>query len=546
MMGSHASLGRSARHYHRGSSSAGCTIATILLVLVLLLPTTTTAANTKMTVAVYASMPSEEDAVARKQQYDLEHIRSSLDTISQLDIHYLTETQQRAFLEDRSEVCADGHGITAVSVWDSLQGTSASVMHKTELFKWCALAAATTDMSLWLDSHSPILNGAALEEVLRSHDNVAVGDDSSSGSGIIHGSYLQMRTTVTSKQLAQQMLQMLLQTDPVVVQTHALLVPRTLHALLEKANDDWYYLHLKCRKGTAKQQQESRSHLACPVGYCCSIQDRTAGTTVMVSRHYVVPYQSIPEHHDLPTVPFHPDTAVDDLAERPFISTITVKEIPSDDNKETPNLYDILARANCLPDHDNCSKCLREKKGATCKSCAAQCPCYCQKLCHTAVPHKRVVQEWTVTPPPYTKDPTRLIPRIVHQTWFEPLDGTDAYPNMSRLVESFKQSGWEYRFYTDDDAALFLQTHFPPAVLEAYRAIQPGAFKADLFRYCVLLITGGVYADVDIQLESALDLSIPPDVGFMVPIDEVRMQQVLICSVHLSMAKLQGFADNGR
>jgi len=72
-----------------------------------------------------------------------------------------------------------------------------------------------------------------------------------------------------------------------------------------------------------------------------------------------------------------------------------------------------------------------------------------------------------------------------------------------------------------------LRTHFPSPVLEAYQAMKPGAFKADLFRYCVLLITGGVYADVDIQLESVLDLSIPPDVGFMVPVDEVRFRCAL-------------------
>jgi mannosyltransferase OCH1-like enzyme len=91
-----------------------------------------------------------------------------------------------------------------------------------------------------------------------------------------------------------------------------------------------------------------------------------------------------------------------------------------------------------------------------------------------------------------------------------------------RQVESFKTSGYEYKFYNDQHAASFLRTHFPAYVFEAYDALKPGAFKADLFRYCVLLIHGGVYADVDIQLESALDFSIPPDVGFMVPVDEVR------------------------
>jgi hypothetical protein len=90
---------------------------------------------------------------------------------------------------------------------------------------------------------------------------------------------------------------------------------------------------------------------------------------------------------------------------------------------------------------------------------------------------------------------------------------------MSLMTESFRQSGWQYEFYDDDRAAQFLQTHFPPAVFEAYDALLPGAFKADLFRYCVLLIMGGLYADTDVMLESNLDKLIPPSVGFMTPED---------------------------
>jgi len=96
----------------------------------------------------------------------------------------------------------------------------------------------------------------------------------------------------------------------------------------------------------------------------------------------------------------------------------------------------------------------------------------------------------------------------------------EKYPNMSRLIESWRQSGWEYRFYDDNAASSFIATHFPHEVLEAYKAITPGAFKADLFRYCVLLINGGIYADMDILLESNLDAVISGDVGFMSPVDE--------------------------
>lgn len=110
------------------------------------------------------------------------------------------------------------------------------------------------------------------------------------------------------------------------------------------------------------------------------------------------------------------------------------------------------------------------------------------------------------------------MPLVLPQTWFEPVTA-EKYPNMSRLIESWKRSGWEYHFWDDTSAAEFLSLHFPPEVREAYESIIPGAFKADLFRYCVLLIMGGIYADMDVMLESNLDAAVPPDVGFMTPVD---------------------------
>jgi len=114
-----------------------------------------------------------------------------------------------------------------------------------------------------------------------------------------------------------------------------------------------------------------------------------------------------------------------------------------------------------------------------------------------------------------------LIPKIIHQTYFEPVT-KEKYPNFSRLVESWKQSSWDYNFYNDEDARTFLSSHFPPEVREAYDALIPGAYKADLFRYCILLIHGGIYADVDVLLSVDLDKLVENDVGFMVPVDEVK------------------------
>ena len=205
----------------------------------------------------------------------------------------------------------------------------------------------------------------------------------------------------------------------------------------------------------------------------------------------------------------------------PYIAT--VREIktnaPPATLHETPNFFDLLLRNNCLPPDKECYKCLKlgykdGDEGGDCNTCADKCPCYCKALCSIRPPPKRLAAIWEVTPPRYRMDPSRLIPRVIHQTWFEPVT-KEAYPNMSRLIESFRQSGWEYEFYDDDKAAQFLSAHFPPAVREAYDAIIPGAFKADLFRYCVLLIRGGIYADMDILLESNLDEAIDGSIGFM-------------------------------
>jgi hypothetical protein len=45
--------------------------------------------------------------------------------------------------------------------------------------------------------------------------------------------------------------------------------------------------------------------------------------------------------------------------------------------------------------------------------------------------------------------------------------------------------------------------------------------QADLFRYLVLLKDGGVYADVDVLLDSALDSFITPNLSFFAPRDIV-------------------------
>lgn len=76
------------------------------------------------------------------------------------------------------------------------------------------------------------------------------------------------------------------------------------------------------------------------------------------------------------------------------------------------------------------------------------------------------------------------------------------HPRIGRVIEQNMKKMKKYTidFYDDQTALSFLYTHFPNRVGDAYVKVVPGAYKADLFRYCCLYITGGVYLDINKRL----------------------------------------------
>jgi hypothetical protein len=502
--------------------------------------------STARKITVYASFPrsqEQQNPVAAKQRQDL--MGQASDTASViLEPIYLDLDQQLDFVKSNS--C----GETAVARFNQLAQRQQEHL-ATELWKYCALKETKdADAVAYIDSNSPLVVG--LQDFLSrlpSDSSVAVLGDAYFPRSI-HGSLLVLRAD-DHVHVAERMLTVLLDTSLAALETNPFLIPRTLHALIAaqvvdqgddplrpgRNGDSWYLLEQKChvdplRRSSSEQlssswtdSQSYRLNHACPAkaGYCCFVLDQAhmMSETILMSRHPLLPFQKLPVDA---VKPYNAEAGHYQEDELPFVATIQEHVYPrAPEPLLTPNFFDVLLANDCLPSDDQCSKCLRVKDGADCQKCAKACPCYCKTLCHEKVDTKFLSKQLTVSPPLYSRDPNRLIPRIIHQTWFEELS-REKYPNMSRLVESFRLSGWDYKFYADEDAASFLSTHFPAEVREAYDALVPGAFKADLFRYCVLLIHGGVYADVDIMLESALDLSVAPDVGFMVPIDEVSEQ----------------------
>ena len=66
-------------------------------------------------------------------------------------------------------------------------------------------------------------------------------------------------------------------------------------------------------------------------------------------------------------------------------------------------------------------------------------------------------------------------------------------------------NGWERVVYNDTMISAFLSEHFVPAVGKVFAGLQEGAHKADLFRYAMMYIHGGVYFDIKTELIAPLD-----------------------------------------
>ena len=109
---------------------------------------------------------------------------------------------------------------------------------------------------------------------------------------------------------------------------------------------------------------------------------------------------------------------------------------------------------------------------------------------------------------------TSKIPKIIHQTFQTHLIpdyiATAAYAWIDKNPE------YHYRYYDDCDQREFIRSHFDERVLKAYDSLIPGAYKADLWRYCAIYIEGGVYVDIKMGPLMPLHRIIDPDSDLVV------------------------------
>lgn len=102
------------------------------------------------------------------------------------------------------------------------------------------------------------------------------------------------------------------------------------------------------------------------------------------------------------------------------------------------------------------------------------------------------------TPAKQTCEKKTDIPFYVFQTWESRKVPKDMYYVMKENQR--KNPCFEFYLFDDADSRKFVETYFKSEVLEAYDSLVPGTYKADLLRYCILYIHGGIYIDAKYKI----------------------------------------------
>ena len=94
------------------------------------------------------------------------------------------------------------------------------------------------------------------------------------------------------------------------------------------------------------------------------------------------------------------------------------------------------------------------------------------------------------------------IPNVIMQTW-KNNQVPDKWSSSPKSIKD-KLPNWKYVLLTDDDNLKFVKKHFPD-FLPIYQSFRYPIQKADAIRYMWLYINGGVYMDLDFEINNDLE-----------------------------------------
>lgn len=108
-----------------------------------------------------------------------------------------------------------------------------------------------------------------------------------------------------------------------------------------------------------------------------------------------------------------------------------------------------------------------------------------------------------------------VFPRKIWQTWkVDPLGFGEKDLNLARTWTA-KNPAYRYEVLTDQNDLAYVETHFGPQgfnrldIVYMYRQLTARIIKADLLRYLVMYVEGGVYTDIDVEALRSVSRFVP-------------------------------------
>jgi mannosyltransferase OCH1-like enzyme len=118
--------------------------------------------------------------------------------------------------------------------------------------------------------------------------------------------------------------------------------------------------------------------------------------------------------------------------------------------------------------------------------------------------------------PAFFESRPKHFPRKIWQTWkVDPLKFEERDHNVAQSWIA-KNPDYRYEVLTDLNDMAYVETHFGPDGLDredivyVYRELTARIIKADLLRYMIMYIEGGVYTDIDVEALRPISNFIPP------------------------------------
>lgn len=86
------------------------------------------------------------------------------------------------------------------------------------------------------------------------------------------------------------------------------------------------------------------------------------------------------------------------------------------------------------------------------------------------------------------------VPLVIYQSWQSHIVPKGMKANILNTVATNPE--FDYYLYSDADSRAFIKKYYDDDVVTAFDSLVPGAYKSDLWRYCILYKLGGVYFDI--------------------------------------------------